>query len=860
VSAIPGNRGRVTGAFQGETQVRGTFRGRTVTTTVRVTAAQLLSIEVDPGPYTLAIGVTRQFRAYGQYSDGISRELTTQVTWKSTSESRMVISNGVGTQGLALALAVGGLEIEAELAGVKGQSQVTVTDAALVSLRLEPANSTLPNGLRKAFSAIGTFTDGSSPDLTDQVTWSSEDPGTADVSNASGKQGEVTARRPGKTVIKASLHSVEGKTDLTVTTAVLASLRVTPTNSTVSLSQRSQAFTATGTYSDGAIVDVSLPAIWESSVSGVASIAAGGLASLRSTGITDIKATLDGIAATTRLEVVRLLGLDWTRRAGYDRAFAGQFFQGRFYFGLDGGVHSSVDGVLWKPTRLIFTNLSFPVQSMLVAEGRLLVGTSRGELWATPDGENWSLLASLSDFSFAGLSYGNGLYVATGGKGKIYTSPDGVNWTLRNSGTTRNLGSVVFGANTFVTCDDQGAALRSADGVNWVSSSIGFWGIGLTYGNGQFMAVGVPGAATSPDGAVWTRQTVGNASALVKVDYLQGRYVALGNGSRVFFSVDGQNWSSANIADNFSFSQVLFGNGRFIVGGGFRTPYFASTDLVSWLRTGYPSRYSQGPVAYGNGLYIIASTRAESTSVNLELLSSPDGATWTAHPQAQELTVLFFDGTRFIGLGAHGLVGVSDDGINWTYRTVAAMNNLTPRTLAFGKGLYLAGGDTRQMYSSPDLVNWTPVDYGSISDIVDITFGNDLFVAAAGISQTGSAQLLYSSNGTSWSRVQVPGPAFFSAVTFGVGKFVAVSGKNVAATSTDGVNWTIRDHRIPAGVHDILYANGLFVAAGGSGYISTSPDGINWTLAESDTLNGGSLAASNGRFVAAGSSDILTSP
>ncbi|MEW6278130.1 MAG: Ig-like domain-containing protein [Candidatus Eremiobacterota bacterium] len=62
-------------------------------------------------------------------------------------------------------------------------------------------------------TATGTFTNGSTQDLSSQVTWSSFSPGVATVDAA----GRATGVTPGSATVQASLGTASGSTDLTVT-------------------------------------------------------------------------------------------------------------------------------------------------------------------------------------------------------------------------------------------------------------------------------------------------------------------------------------------------------------------------------------------------------------------------------------------------------------------------------------------------------------------------------------------------------------------------------------------------------------------------------------------------------------------
>ena len=88
----------------------------------------------------------------------------------------------------------------------------------------------------------------------------------------------------------------------TGSTASLTSIAVTPANPAI-LAGASQQFTATGTYSDGTIQNLSSQVTWTSSATAVATINSSGLATGVSAGTTTITAALAGVSGHTVLTV-----------------------------------------------------------------------------------------------------------------------------------------------------------------------------------------------------------------------------------------------------------------------------------------------------------------------------------------------------------------------------------------------------------------------------------------------------------------------------------------------------------------------------------------------------------------------------
>jgi hypothetical protein len=278
-----------------------------VTLTATITSAPVLnSITVSPANPSVPDGLTEQFAATGNYSDGSTQDLTSQVTWVSATTSVATISNASGSQGLATTLAQGTSTISASLSGITGSTSLTVTAPVLQSVTVTPANPSVAAGMTEQFTATGHFSDRSTQNLTTQVTWASATTSVATISNASGKQGLATAVAAGTSSISATSGSVSGSTVLTVTAAALQSIAVTPANPSIPLGLTEQ-FTATGMYSDNSTKNLTTQVTWASATTSVATIsnAAGsqGLATTLATGTSSISATLGGITGSTVLTV-----------------------------------------------------------------------------------------------------------------------------------------------------------------------------------------------------------------------------------------------------------------------------------------------------------------------------------------------------------------------------------------------------------------------------------------------------------------------------------------------------------------------------------------------------------------------------
>jgi hypothetical protein len=183
---------------------------------------------------------------------------------------------------------------------------LTVTAAVLQSITVSPASASIVAGLTQPFSATGHYSDGTTQNLTASVTWASSNTGIATISNAAGTQGLATGVAVGGPVmITASQSTINGAAPLTVTAPVLMSIAVTPANPSVPAGSMQQ-FTATGTYNNGSMQNITASVAWTSSATAVATINSTGLASALTGGATSISARVGNISNSTTLTVITL--------------------------------------------------------------------------------------------------------------------------------------------------------------------------------------------------------------------------------------------------------------------------------------------------------------------------------------------------------------------------------------------------------------------------------------------------------------------------------------------------------------------------------------------------------------------------
>ena len=178
-----------------------------------------------------------------------------------------------------------------------GSSNVSIS-----KVDITPPTSSVALGTSQQFKASAVYLDGSNIDITDKVTWHSQNKNVA-IIDAQGKAVSVSV---GSTGITAGLGGMtSAAATLSVTAAELLFLEVYPTNPSIALGTK-QPFTATGIYTDGP-KGLTADVAWGSSDKEVSKFgddnATKNVARGISPGVTTVSASYETFAAETALTV-----------------------------------------------------------------------------------------------------------------------------------------------------------------------------------------------------------------------------------------------------------------------------------------------------------------------------------------------------------------------------------------------------------------------------------------------------------------------------------------------------------------------------------------------------------------------------
>lgn len=244
---------------------------------------------VGRGPVALAMG---DLRSSGNQDVVVANEVDNSLT--------VLLNQGAGAvsqfaQATGSPISLGPSSTSTSTGVVSPAATLTVSTATLVSMAVTPATATLAAGGTQQFTAIGTFSDGSTQNISSNVTWSSTNTAVATIGTQTGL---AVCQGSGTTQITATLGTLTSNTaTLTGTSATLQSIAITPTTGSLARNGTLH-FLATGTFSDGSLQNVTTSATWHSSSTNIATIGVGsGLARGISAGSTQITATVGSVVS-----------------------------------------------------------------------------------------------------------------------------------------------------------------------------------------------------------------------------------------------------------------------------------------------------------------------------------------------------------------------------------------------------------------------------------------------------------------------------------------------------------------------------------------------------------------------------------
>lgn len=269
-------------------------------------------------------------------------------------------------------------------------------------------------------------------------------------------------------------------------------------------------------------------------------------------------------------------------------------------------------------------------------------------------------------------------------------------WTTASSATGQNLWGVTYGGGQFVAVGENATILTSIDGTAWTARSTGAtWLLAVAYSAElqRYVAIGDQGTVlTSSDAVTWTARTSGTTQRLngiaansdLTASASTPRFLAVGEAGTVLTSSDGLAWTPRTIPAFTGWLRgVTFGAGRFVIAGQART----------------------APTAQATVFTTIDGTQFDPANANL------------SNSLVADLEALAFDGTRFVVAGRNlAAISPATFPLSWQTRLLELSGLSTPpfhyfRGVTFFNNTWIAVG----ALSSSGTTGNTPIVFGQLN-------------------------------------------------------------------------------------------------------------------------------------------------
>jgi len=267
---------------------------------------------------------------------------------------------------------------------------------------------------------------------------------------------------------------------------------------------------------------------------------------------------------------------------------------------------------------------------------------------------------------------------------------------------------------------------------------------------------------------------------------------------------DGASWRNVILAETAGFSDIAFGNDRFVA--------------TSW-NSHWDSNINN--FIFSGGIY-------HSTDGSKWNMAVDSGRTWNR---------VAFGNNQFLAVGGAGKVLASGEGVQWTSGENLNFDWNDVRGLKFGAGHFIASGTVGKwghVALSKDGQSWKYIQVGWLHGIGEINYTNNQFIASGTVMVLGSdgkyhaePYILMSPDGLDWSVNKLSEQIFFNQITYRNGHYFASNQRSIYSTK-DLKKWrTTYEIEDKKWRYDLLDL-GTHLLSVGFNNILRSAEGENW--------------------------------
>jgi hypothetical protein len=370
-------------------------------------------------------------------------------------------------------------------------------------------------------------------------------------------------------------------------------------------------------------------------------------------------------------------------------------------------------------------------------------------IFFSPDGFSWQQATNTpQSYELAGVTYGDGRYVATGPYTTI-SSTNGLRWSARDFIGHYN-SDVAYGNGVYVIVGNLGVVGYSANATRWTSFPWGTFSSELkdiAFGGGQFVAVGPNGVlANSVNGADWVWHPAMRMQYLARIACGPQGCVVTDSMGVTRISSDFASWTI--VRSNSAWYNLFYADGWYIAPHDSGTIY-VSSNLTNWTSHSAGTTNAFHSYATGNGLHVVSGNRG---TIGISSNALNWSAVYLGVPN--NLGEIAFGNGRFLTVNSDGDVGISSNAFEWTYHSRLMPPNGVSQ-LAFGNGVFLGLASTGLVVRSADGLLWQSNKITTNMYSAILSFNHGLFLVSAPVSSQGSS-VFVSRFGTNWTRYPMP--------------------------------------------------------------------------------------------------------
>jgi hypothetical protein len=313
---------------------------------------------------------------------------------------------------------------------------------------------------------------------------------------------------------------------------------------------------------------------------------------------------------------------------------------------------SSSDAATWTRAGSppVLQTIEGSLQDVAGADGRPFVAVaSTGQIWKSADASAWEVVAPVPREEVRKLVHADGRFVAVGGTrgyrhtSAIFSSADGLAWSSFLPERDKILSDVIHAEGLWVAGGDDGGIFSSPDSLVWTDRSLAgnFDDLRLlAHGAGRFIALPSNRERVyhSDDGVTWQVAEGVPVAGVNAVGFINGKFIAVGDGGLVLSSPDGLAWTRHPFDAADDLLSVCHGKGRYVAGALDHTA--TSDDGITWQW--HPIEQAPRGISYRDGWFMSDDFRV-----------SRDGVTWIAagndFPRFYRMTSMVFTADGFVG-------------------------------------------------------------------------------------------------------------------------------------------------------------------------------------------------------------------